>query len=80
VSSYAQEQAAKNNELEASMTQALRMLAKAPSTAHAESEAESMPSSSTASLDSLALLARARAKGQWRGSSRVDVIHVCFGK
>jgi hypothetical protein len=80
VSSYAQEQAAKNDVLEASMTQALRMLAKAPSAANADAEVQSMLSSSSSSLDSLALLARARAKGQWRGSTRVDVIHVCFGK
>ena len=96
VSSYAQEQEEKNVELEASMTQALKMMGKrsaaaaaaaddaaaaaAESQSSSSSSAASASASASASLDLLAQVALARKKGQWRGSSRVDVLHVCFGK
>jgi hypothetical protein len=74
---YAQDQAAKNEELEAGMLQALKMLGK---TSSGSTAVTLQSASSSSSLEFLAQLARARIKGQWKGSSRVDAVHVCFGK
>jgi hypothetical protein len=93
VSSYVQEQEAKNVGLETSMKQALRKLGNGLPPVAADNEnvddnsQSTPPSSSSAAaaaaattLDFLSQLALARMKGQWRGSNRVDVVHVCFGK